>query len=99
MYRRATGKILRKLCEYKGVGIVEANVCLDNMPVKVKILPSITYGVFKIKSFLVTLWIFQLKISMQSDIMERGCCVINYINKLTIKNIMKLIVECNTRYI
>ena len=67
MYRRATGKILRKLCEHKG--IVEANVCLDNMPVKVKILPSITYGVFKIKSFLVTLWIFQLKISMQSDIM------------------------------
>lgn len=31
--------------------------------------------------------------------MERGCCVINYINKLTIKNIMKLIVECNTQYI
>ena len=30
--REAVGKILRRLCEWKGVHIVEAEVCLDSHP-------------------------------------------------------------------
>ena len=34
-YRRTIGEILRKLCEYKGIEIVEANACVDHMCVKI----------------------------------------------------------------
>ena len=30
-YRKAIGDILRKLCEYKGIEIVEANACVDHI--------------------------------------------------------------------
>ena len=39
-YRRTIGEILRKLCEYKGIEIVEANACVDHIHMCVKIPPK-----------------------------------------------------------
>ena len=39
-YRRTIGEILRKLCEYKGIEIVEANACVDHIHMCIKIPPK-----------------------------------------------------------
>ena len=49
-YRRTIGKILRKLCEYKGTEIVEANACVDHIHMCVKIPPK--YSVAQIMGYL-----------------------------------------------
>ena len=40
------GKILRKLCEIKGVEIIEAELCLDHIHMLVSIPPSISVSSF-----------------------------------------------------
>ena len=51
--RRDIGVILRRLCEYKDVEIVEANACIDHVHMLVKIPPKISvitiYGIFERK--------------------------------------------------
>ncbi len=42
--RRDIGRYLRRLCEYKGVEIVEANACSDHMLVKIP--PKISLSSF-----------------------------------------------------
>ncbi len=49
-YRQEIGKILRKLCEYKGIEIVEANACIDHIHMYVKIPPK--YSVAQIMGYL-----------------------------------------------
>lgn len=49
-YRRTIGEILRKLCECKGIEIVEANACVDHIHMCVKIPPK--YSVAQIKGYL-----------------------------------------------
>lgn len=49
-YRQEIGKILRKLCEYKGIEIVEANACIDHIHMCVKIPPK--YSVAQIMGYL-----------------------------------------------
>ena len=49
-YRRTIGEILRKLCEYKGIEIVEANACVDHIHMCVKIPPR--YRVAQIMGYL-----------------------------------------------
>ena len=44
--REAVGKILRRLCEWKGVRIVEAEVCPDHIHMLVEILPKIAVSSF-----------------------------------------------------
>ena len=44
--RRDIGKYLRRLCDYKGVGIVEANACPDHIHMLVKIPPKISISSF-----------------------------------------------------
>ena len=44
--RRDIGKYLRRLCDYKGVEIVEANVCPDHIHMLVKIPPKISISSF-----------------------------------------------------
>ncbi len=48
--KRAIGEILRKLCEWKGVNIIEAEVCPDHIYVgrdTAKILGFEIYGIFE----------------------------------------------------
>ena len=40
------GKILRKLCEYKGVEIIEANACKDHIHMLVSIPPKLSVSSF-----------------------------------------------------
>ncbi|SFB30811.1 IS200/IS605 family transposase, partial [Clostridium frigidicarnis] len=40
------GKILRKLCEYKGVEIIEANACQDHIHMLVSIPPKTSVAQF-----------------------------------------------------
>jgi putative transposase len=40
------GKILRKLCEYKGVEIIEANACSDHIHMLVSIPPKLSVSQF-----------------------------------------------------
>lgn len=40
------GQILRKLCEQKGVGIIEANACSDHIHMLVSIPPSLSVAQF-----------------------------------------------------
>ena len=49
-YRRTIGEILRKLCEYKGIEIVEANACVDHIHMCIKIAPK--YSVAQIMGYL-----------------------------------------------
>ena len=49
-YRRTIGEILRKLCEYKGIEIVEANACVDHIHMCIKIPPK--YSVAQIMGYL-----------------------------------------------
>ena len=49
-YRKAIGDILRKLCEYKGIEIVEANACVDHIHMCIKIPPK--YSVAQIMGYL-----------------------------------------------
>lgn len=44
--REAVGKILRQLCEWKGVNIVEAEVCPDHVHMLVEIPPKIAVSSF-----------------------------------------------------
>lgn len=44
--REAVGKILRKLCEWKGVNIIEAEVCPDHIHMLVEIPPKIAVSSF-----------------------------------------------------
>ena len=44
--REAIGKILRQLCEWKGVKIVEAEVCADHIHMLVEIPPKIAVSSF-----------------------------------------------------
>ena len=44
--RRDIGKYLRRLCEYKGVEIVEANACSDHIHMLVKIPPKLAVSSF-----------------------------------------------------
>ena len=44
--RRDIGVILRRLCEYKDVEIVEANACIDHVHMLVKIPPKISLSQF-----------------------------------------------------
>ena len=45
-HRAAVGKILRKLCEWKGVNIIEAEVCLDHVHMLVEIPPKMAGSSF-----------------------------------------------------
>lgn len=44
--RRDIGIILRRLCEYKGVEIVEAKACVDHIHMLIKIPPKISVSQF-----------------------------------------------------
>ncbi len=44
--RIAVGKILRKLCEWKGVNIIEAEVCPDHVHMLVEIPPKMAVSTF-----------------------------------------------------
>ena len=44
--RRAIGKILRTLCEWKGVNIIEAEVCPDHVHMLVSIPPKVSVSGF-----------------------------------------------------
>lgn len=44
--KREIGKILRKLCEWKGVNIVEAEICPDHVHMLVEIPPKISVSGF-----------------------------------------------------
>ena len=44
--RRDIGKYLRRLCDYKGVEIVEANACPDHIHMLVKVPPKISISSF-----------------------------------------------------
>ena len=44
--RAAIGKILRQLCEWKGVNIIEAEVCPDHVHMLVEIPPSLSFSAF-----------------------------------------------------
>ena len=41
-YKREIGKILRELCEWKGIKIVEAEVCPDHVHMLVEIPPKMS---------------------------------------------------------
>lgn len=47
--RKAIGEILRKLCEWKGVGIVEAEVCPDHIQRKSSLMLYEQFGNLKFK--------------------------------------------------
>ena len=49
-YRRTIGEILRKLCEYKGIEIVEANACVGHIHMCITIPPK--YSVAQIMGYL-----------------------------------------------
>lgn len=44
--KREIGKILRTLCEWKGVNIIEAEVCPDHVHLLVEILPKMKVSAF-----------------------------------------------------
>lgn len=59
-YRKEIGAILRKLCEYKGIEIIEANACVDHIHMCISIPPK--YSVSQIMGYLKgksTLMIFE----------------------------------------
>lgn len=49
-YRREIGQIIRQLCEYKGIQIIEAHACIDHIHMLVKIPPK--YSVSNIMGYL-----------------------------------------------
>ena len=44
--KKDIGAILRKLCEFKGIEIIEANACVDHIHMLVSILPKIVVSIF-----------------------------------------------------
>ncbi|WP_055669233.1 IS200/IS605 family transposase [Desnuesiella massiliensis] len=44
--KKDTGNILRKLCEHKGVEIIEANACVDHIHMLVSIPPKLSVSQF-----------------------------------------------------
>ena len=49
-YRKEIGAMLRKLCDYKGIEIVEANACIDHIHMCLRIPPK--YSVAQIMGYL-----------------------------------------------
>lgn len=49
-YRKEIGAILRKLCDYKGIEIVEANACVDHIHMCLRIPPK--YSVAQVQGYL-----------------------------------------------
>lgn len=49
-YRKEVGMILRQLCQYKGIEIIEANACSDHIHMLVRIPPK--YSVASIMGYL-----------------------------------------------
>jgi len=49
-YRKEIGAILRKLCEYKGIEIIEANACIDHVHMCLRIPPK--YSVAQIMGYI-----------------------------------------------
>jgi len=49
-YRKEIGAILRRLCDYKGIEIVEANACVDHIHMCLRIPPK--YSVAQIMGYL-----------------------------------------------
>ena len=45
-HRQEIGKILRKLCEWKGVNIIEAEVCVDHVHMLLEIPPKMSVSGF-----------------------------------------------------
>ena len=45
--KKDIGIILRKLCDYKGVEIIEANACKDHIPMLVSIPPKLSVAQFR----------------------------------------------------
>ena len=45
-YRKSIGEILRRLCSYKGVEIIEGNLCPDHVHMLVSIPPKISVSSF-----------------------------------------------------
>lgn len=45
-YRTSIGEILRKLCEYKGVKIIEGHLMKDHIHMLVEIMPKISVSAF-----------------------------------------------------
>lgn len=50
-YRRELGKIIRQLCEYKGIEIIEASACIDHIHMCLRIPPkiSVSYSIGYLK--------------------------------------------------
>ena len=90
--RRDIGVILRRLCEYKEVEIIEAYTCVDHVHMLVKIPPKLSVsqfrGYLKCKS---ALMIFENHANLkykygQKNFWARGYCVSTVgLNKNTIK--------------
>ena len=94
--RRDIGVILRRLCEYKDVGIVEANACIDHIHMLVKIPPKISLsqfmGYLKGKSCLM---IFENHANLKYKYGQRSFCARGYyvstvgLNKNAIKKYIR----------
>ena len=49
--KRAIGEILRRLCEWKGINIIEAECCPDHIHMLVEIPPKSVFGNFSFYSY------------------------------------------------
>ena len=94
--RSDIGRYLRRLCEYQGVEIVEANACPDHIHMLVKIPPKLSVskfmGYLKGKS---ALMIFENHANLKYKYGQRTFCARGYyvsivgLNKQTIKKYTK----------
>ena len=94
--RTDIGKYLRRLCEYKGVEIVEANACADHIHMLLKIPPKISIssfmGYIKGKS---SLMIFSEHANLKYNYGNRNFWATGYyvstvgLNKATIKKYIR----------
>ncbi|VDZ77333.1 transposase for IS200 [Salmonella bongori] len=76
--RRAVGSILRKLCEWKNVRILEAECCADHIHMLLEIPPKMSVsgfmGYLKGKSSLMlyeAVWGFEIQIQEQGVLVPR----------------------------
>ena len=85
--RSDIGKYLRRLCEYKGVEIVEANACPDHIHMLVKIPPKLSIssfmGYLKGKS---SLMIFDRHANLKYKFWKRQALVLIILFFLVIQN-------------
>lgn len=87
-YRKELGRILRQLCEYKGVEIIEANACIDHIHMLILIPPK--YSVAQIMGYsecgetLVFLhtFLFELKRKDNDKIKRRTTEMANHLTHL-----------------